>query len=99
MNSMIIVQIYLEKNGKQSSIHSHQDSHRLQIEIILRVEPAVHGVEGDVDVGDAVEDLGPEGRLVRRLGLAVTTDQRHLGRVFSIRFTFSFSGSHITLGL
>ena len=70
-------------------MHSHQNSHRLQIEIILRVEPAVHGVEGDVDVGDAVEDLGPEGRLVRHLGLAVAADQRHLEVSLSFVFVYA----------
>ena len=36
-------------------------------------------MEGDVDVGNGVEELGPEGGLVHGLVLAVAADQGHLG--------------------
>lgn len=35
-------------------------------------------MQRDVDVRHRVEQLGPQGRLVRRLGLAVAADQGHL---------------------
>ncbi len=38
-------------------------------------------MEGDVDVGNRVEELGPKGGLVHGLVLAVAADQGHLGRL------------------
>ena len=75
---------------------SHQNAHGLQVQVVFRVEPAVHGVEGDVDVGDAVEDLGPERGLVRRLGLAVAADQRHLEKsiFYSVHFFILWFSHH-----